>query len=209
MSTNTHHVVVPSPIEELTLVSDGDALTGVYMAVHRHTDRTGWGELVELTGTATPPVLVEAARQLADYFAGELTDFDLPLAPHGTDFQRLVWDQLRQIPYGETMSYGQLATRLGQPGGSRAVGLANGRNPISIVIPCHRVVGSTGQLTGYGGGIERKRELLALEERVSGHALWRVGRLTHLPQQRQPPCWRFGPAALGWVLWGSDCHPCP
>lgn len=169
---NTHHVVVDSPIEELTLVSDGVALTGVYMAVHRHTDRTGWGERVALDALDTPPVLTEAASQLSAYFAGDLTEFDLPLAPRGTDFQRQVWDLLRTIPYGTTRSYGELATRLGSPGASRAVGLANGRNPISIVVPCHRVVGSSGQLTGYGGGIERKQTLLALEERVSGRALW-------------------------------------
>lgn len=173
---NSHHVVVDSPIEELTLVcadtAVGAALTGVYMAVHRHTDRTGWGDRTALGDRATPAVLVEAARQLSAYFAGELTDFDLPLAPRGTDFQRLVWAQLLGVPFGATTSYGQLATRLGNPGASRAVGLANGRNPISIVVPCHRVVGSTGALTGYGGGIERKRALLALEERVSGLTLW-------------------------------------
>ncbi|USQ79592.1 methylated-DNA--[protein]-cysteine S-methyltransferase [Ornithinimicrobium faecis] len=169
---NTHHVVVDSPIDELTLISDGAALTGAYMAVHRHTDRTGWGARVGLQDPATPAVLVEAARQLSAYFAGELTGFDLPLAPRGTDFQRLVWAQLLQIDFGSTSSYGALATRLGNPGASRAVGLANGRNPISIIVPCHRVIGASGQLTGYGGGIERKRTLLALEERVSGLALW-------------------------------------
>lgn len=167
---NTHHVVVDSPIEELTLVSDGSALTGVYMAVHRHTDRTGWGTPVPLRDA--PEVLRLAADQLSAYFAGGRTDFDLPLAPRGTGFQRLVWAQLLAIPYGETRSYGSLAARLGNPGASRAVGLANGRNPLSIVVPCHRVVGSAGQLTGYGGGIERKRALLALELRVGGHSLW-------------------------------------
>ncbi|MCK0113714.1 methylated-DNA--[protein]-cysteine S-methyltransferase [Ornithinimicrobium sp. F0845] len=167
---NTHHIVVDSPIEELTLVSDGSALTGVYMAVHRHTDRTGWGDRVVL-GDA-PEVLRSAATQLSAYFTGGRTEFDLPLAPRGTDFQRQVWALLLTIPYGTTSSYGELAARLGSPGASRAVGLANGRNPISIVVPCHRVVGSTGQLTGYGGGIERKRTLLALEERVGGLSLW-------------------------------------
>ncbi|WP_114907363.1 methylated-DNA--[protein]-cysteine S-methyltransferase [Ornithinimicrobium murale] len=169
---NTHHVVVDSPIEELTLISDGRALTGVYMAVHQHTDRTGWGRRTALTDPATPKVLVEAAGQLSAYFAGELTVFDLPLAPRGTDFQRLVWARLLEIPFGVTSNYGELATSLGNPGASRAVGLANGRNPISIIVPCHRVVGSAGQLTGYGGGIERKRTLLALEKRVSGQTLW-------------------------------------
>lgn len=170
--TNVGHVVVDSPLGELTLVSDGACVTGVYMAVHKHTDRTGWGPRTSLTDHATPAVLVEAAGQLSAYFAGERTAFDLPLAPRGTDFQQRVWAALLAIPYGETTSYGELATDLGNPGASRAVGLANGRNPISIIVPCHRVVGATGQLTGYGGGIERKRTLLALEERVSGLALW-------------------------------------
>ena len=105
----------------------------------------------------------EARAQLEDYFAGRRRTFDLPLAPVGTPFQRRVWEALREIPYGETVSYGVLAARLGQPGAGRAVGLANGQNPISIVIPCHRVIGAGGALTGYGGGLERKRWLLALE----------------------------------------------
>jgi len=161
--------VVDSPIEELTLVSDGAALTGVYMAVHRHTDRTGWGERVVLEDA--PEVLRTAAAQLSAYFAGDLTEFDLPLAPRGTDFQRQVWALLLTIPYGTTTSYGALAAWLSGPGASRAVGLANGRNPISIVVPCHRVVGADGALTGYGGGVERKQTLLALEG-VAGLTLW-------------------------------------
>ena len=104
-----------------------------------------------------------AARQLSEYFAGDRTDFDLDLAPSGTDFQRKVWTALSQIPYGTTESYGQLALRIGQPTASRAVGLANGRNPIAIVVPCHRVIGSSGTLTGYAGGLERKRWLLEHE----------------------------------------------
>jgi methylated-DNA-[protein]-cysteine S-methyltransferase len=172
LSSGSHHVVLPSPIDDITVVTDGAALTGVYMAVHRHTDRTRWGERVAITQPRTPAVLRDAADQLTAYFAGDRTCFDLPLAPQGTEFQLRVWEQLLQIPYGETSSYGELAGRLGSPGASRAVGLANGRNPLSIIVPCHRVVGSTGQLTGYGGGIERKRALLALEERVSGQALW-------------------------------------
>lgn len=163
--------MVSSPLGELTLVCDGSSLTGVYMEAHRHTDRTGWGRRTAV-GDPTPAVLAEAGARLAAYFAGELTTFDLPLAPRGTAFQRLVWTRLLDIPYAQTRSYGELASTLGSPGGSRAVGLANGRNPISIIVPCHRVVGSTGQLTGYGGGIERKRSLLALEERVGGHTLW-------------------------------------
>ena len=111
------------------------------------------------------PVLAEATRQLRAYFARELKEFDLPLRPAGTAFQQRVWAQLQEIGYGETMSYGQIAARLGlTPGASRAVGAANGRNPIGIVIPCHRVVGSTGSLSGYAGGVERKQLLLGLEQ---------------------------------------------
>ena len=109
------------------------------------------------------PVLADARRQLAEWFAGDRTDFDLPLAPQGTDFQRRVWDELRRIPYGTTATYGQVAERLGDPRSVRAVGLANGRNPIAVVVPCHRVIGSDGKLRGYAGGVERKQRLLALE----------------------------------------------
>jgi methylated-DNA-[protein]-cysteine S-methyltransferase len=113
------------------------------------------------------PVLREAARQLTAYFAGKLTDFDLPLAPGGTPFQERVWAELRQIGYGRTASYGEIAARLGMsPGASRAVGAANGRNPIGVVIPCHRVIGSKGLLSGYAGGVERKRLLLDLEQKA-------------------------------------------
>jgi methylated-DNA-[protein]-cysteine S-methyltransferase len=111
------------------------------------------------------PLLAEAARQLRGYFSRELKEFDLPLAPAGTDFQQRVWAELRRIGYGETASYGELADRLGMHrGAARAVGAANGRNPIGIVIPCHRVVGAAGSLSGYAGGVERKRLLLALEQ---------------------------------------------
>jgi methylated-DNA-[protein]-cysteine S-methyltransferase len=107
----------------------------------------------------------DTVRQLRAYFSGELERFSLPLAPEGTPFQLEVWRRLCEIPYGETMSYGDLARRLGNPGASRAVGLANGTNPIPIVIPCHRVIGSNGALTGYGGGLPVKEKLLALERR--------------------------------------------
>lgn len=109
--------------------------------------------------------LKETIRQLRAYFAGKLENFDLPLAPEGTTFQLRVWERLCEIPYGETISYGQLAGRIGNPKASRAVGLANGANPIPIVIPCHRVIGSDGKLTGYGGGLPIKEKLLALEQR--------------------------------------------
>jgi len=109
--------------------------------------------------------IAEAVRQLKQYFAGKRVDFDLPLAPEGTEFQRTVWLRLQEIPYGETISYGELAKRVGNPKASRAVGAANGSNPIPIVIPCHRVIGSNGQLTGFGGGLPTKERLLALESR--------------------------------------------
>jgi methylated-DNA-[protein]-cysteine S-methyltransferase len=108
----------------------------------------------------------EVIEQLTAYFAGDLKDFDVPLTMAGTDFQRAVWTELQQIPYGETITYGELAERLGRPSASRAVGLANGKNPISIIVPCHRVIGSTGNLTGYGGGLPRKRYLLDFEQGV-------------------------------------------
>ena len=117
-----------------------------------------------------PPAgpLIEAKRQLREYFDGTRRDFDLPLAPVGTEFQRRVWDELRRIPYGETVSYGELARRIGQPTASRAVGAANGRNPLAIVVPCHRVIGADGALTGYGGGLPVKETLLAHERNRGG-----------------------------------------
>lgn len=117
------------------------------------------------TWALDPATFAETTRQLRAYFAGELEQFDLPLAPDGTPFQLKVWSQLCEIPYGETISYGELARRIGNPKASRAVGLANGSNPIPIVIPCHRVIGSNGKLTGYGGGLPIKEKLLALERR--------------------------------------------
>lgn len=169
MTSTTTHLVVDSPVGPLTLVSDGTHLTGVWFATHKHPP-ADTGRQVERADA--PQVLRDTADQLAEYFAGTRTTFDLPLAAEGTDFQRRVWALLEQIPYGETRSYGELAAELGQPGASRAVGLANGRNPVSIVVPCHRVVGSTGAITGYGGGVERKQVLLDLERRAAGGALF-------------------------------------
>ncbi|HEX8104378.1 MAG TPA: methylated-DNA--[protein]-cysteine S-methyltransferase [Solirubrobacteraceae bacterium] len=143
----------PSPIGDLLLLSDGEALTGLFMAPW--TADAAWRRADE--------AFAAAREQLDAYFAGERTDFDLPLAPSGTGFQLRVWAALRTIPYGETTSYGALAAQIGAPGAARAVGLANGRNPVSIVVPCHRVIGAGGALTGYGGGLERKRTLLDLE----------------------------------------------
>jgi methylated-DNA-[protein]-cysteine S-methyltransferase len=147
-----------SPIGRLMLVSDGAALTGLYMEPSRKTQSTdGWSE------DAAAPPLAAALRQLTEYFAGTRREFDLPLRLRGTEFQKRVWQELTEIPYGQTWSYGELAKRIDNPSASRAVGLANGRNPISILVPCHRVIGADGSLTGYGGGLERKRWLLAHE----------------------------------------------
>ncbi|MBQ0862407.1 methylated-DNA--[protein]-cysteine S-methyltransferase [Streptomyces smyrnaeus] len=151
------HTVIDSPVGPLTLVATDGTLSAVYMDQQRHRPAQ------ETFGTSDPSAFGEVTEQLGEYFAGERTRFTLTLAPQGTGFQRTVWKALGDIPYGETRSYGQLAELIGRPGAARAVGLANGRNPISIVIPCHRVIGSTGQLTGYGGGIERKRHLLDFE----------------------------------------------
>ena len=125
---------------------------------------------------ALPAALDAAKRQLAEYFDGDRREFDLPLAPDGTAFQLRVWEELRRIAYGETISYGELARRIGQPTASRAVGAANGRNPLSIVVPCHRVIGADGTLTGFGGGLPVKQALLDLESRVAGARIQGGGR---------------------------------
>lgn len=155
--------VVESPIGELRVVAGDAGITAIHFspfdvddpAVGRRSDEA--------------PLLVEAVRQLRAYFACELREFDLPLAPRGTDYQLRVWEALRQVGFGSTATYGEIAARLGQPvGASRAVGLANGRNPIPVLVPCHRVVGADGTLTGYAGGLERKQALLDLEQSKEG-----------------------------------------
>ncbi|WP_209647912.1 methylated-DNA--[protein]-cysteine S-methyltransferase [Kibdelosporangium banguiense] len=146
-----------SPCGPLTLVATDGVLSGLYMDLQRYRPAD------ELFGVPDPEPFPEVIRQLDEYFAGGRTDFDLPIHLGGTQFQRSVWTALCEIPYGETVTYGQLAEQLGRPTASRAVGLANGKNPISVIVPCHRVIGSTGDLTGYGGGIERKRFLLDFE----------------------------------------------
>jgi methylated-DNA-[protein]-cysteine S-methyltransferase len=153
----TCYTIVPSPIGDLLISGTADAVTCIEFAdaPNAHLPDVGWRR--------DDAALRLATNQLGAYFAGELTAFDLPLEPRGTPFQQRVWAALRQIPYGTTTSYGRLAARLGDPRAVRAVGLANGRNPISIVIPCHRVIGADGSLTGYGGGLHRKRWLLSLE----------------------------------------------
>jgi methylated-DNA-[protein]-cysteine S-methyltransferase len=155
-----------SPIGALTLVADGERLACVYMTEHAPDSE-------EFGPRADDGLRGEAARQLEEYFDGERTAFDLPLVDDvGTPFQRRVWAELRKIPYGDTVSYAELARRIGQPTAFRAVGLANGRNPISIVVPCHRVVGASGSLIGYGGGLERKQLLLNLERRQRDDVLF-------------------------------------
>ena len=140
---------VDTPIGTLWLAADEDGLTAI--------------SFDPLPAGPASPVCREAAEQLEAYFAGELRDLELPLAPRGTDFQRSVWTAVAGIPYGGTASYREIATALGRPAACRAVGAANGRNPLPVVIPCHRVIGTAGALTGYGGGLERKRALLDLE----------------------------------------------
>ena len=160
--TSIRFTEMQSPIGLLQLCGTDKGLTGIYMEDHRHGPeeraRSGW--------TRDDALFADAVDQLGAYFAGQRKSFDLLLdrdALAGTPFQRRVWRELERIPYSVTISYGELARRIGQPTAVRAVGLANGRNPISIVVPCHRVIGANGTLTGYGGGLERKRWLLDLE----------------------------------------------
>ncbi|MER6790247.1 methylated-DNA--[protein]-cysteine S-methyltransferase [Streptomyces sp. NPDC000658] len=151
------HTVIDSPYGDLTLVADDGVLCGLYMTGQRHRPAE------ENFGPRDDSLFGAAEEQLAAYFAGESKEFTLELRLHGTPFQRSVWDRLRAIPYGETRSYGELARDLGSPAASRAVGLANGRNPVGIIVPCHRVIGAGGGLTGYGGGLDRKQRLLDFE----------------------------------------------
>jgi methylated-DNA-[protein]-cysteine S-methyltransferase len=156
------HVLLQSPLGELTVVAEDGAITHVLMdaAKYRPADPAALGAV----GDPSDEPFAAAGVQLAAYFAGGLTTFDLPLAPRGELFHQRVWALLREIPYGETRTYGDLARALGDRNLAQAVGTANGRNPIAVVVPCHRVVGADGSLTGYAGGLERKRYLLALEE---------------------------------------------
>ncbi len=155
---------VDSPVGPLTLTSNEGRLTGLHMVgqAHAPTDRTGWAK-----DAAT---FRDIADQLAAYFAGELTEFNVDLDLAGTEIQRRVWGALCQIPYGETWSYSQLAGKIGSSRACRAVGLANGRNPVAIIVPCHRVIGANGSLVGYGGGLDRKALLLDHERTVRSAA---------------------------------------
>jgi methylated-DNA-[protein]-cysteine S-methyltransferase len=161
---NTRHSVIDSLLGELTVVADGDALTGVYFRHHWH--RPAQDTFGPLVDAQSDVLLVEAGVQLTAYFSGDRADFNLPITLNGDERQHRVWKLLTAIPYGETVSYGELATALADRTTAQEVGQAVGRNPLSIVIPCHRVVGSTGQLTGYAGGLKRKEFLLDLEEPV-------------------------------------------
>jgi methylated-DNA-[protein]-cysteine S-methyltransferase len=149
----TSHTIIDTPLGEIVLTGDEHVLTGL-----------------AFTDDTTPPpgprddaALAEPARQVREYFAGERTSFDLALAPDGTDFDRTVWAAVAAVGYGQTATYGELADRIGRPGAARAVGAANGRNPIALIVPCHRVIGAQGALTGYAYGVDRKRALLELE----------------------------------------------
>jgi methylated-DNA-[protein]-cysteine S-methyltransferase len=173
---------VTSPVGQLTLVTTDQGLSAILW----ENDRPDRVRLNLVGEDHSHPVLLEAGRQLAEYFAGRREHFTLPLAPSGTAFQREVWEALRTIPFGETRSYAQIAQQIGHPRAMRAVGAANGRNPLSIVVPCHRVIGSTGALTGFAGGLDAKARLLALEGRYNratvsdeGRTLRRDGRATH------------------------------
>jgi methylated-DNA-[protein]-cysteine S-methyltransferase len=159
MSTLTY-TTTDSPIGELLLVGDGESLHCLSMQDGRRPMRVdkGWERRDDAFG--------DVRRQLEEYFAVARRNFDVPLSLHGNEFERRVWSALREIGYGETASYGEIAARIGAPTAARAVGLANGRNPIAVIVPCHRVIGADGSLTGYGGGLERKRLLLDLEAGV-------------------------------------------
>lgn len=154
---------IESPVGQLRLVADQSAL----VAILWECDMAGRARFSQARPGPNHPVLSTAKRELAEYFAGERTSFDVPLRPAGTEFQSRVWRQLQQIPYGSSCSYGELARAIGRPTACRAVGAANGQNPLCIVVPCHRVIGQNGKLTGFAGGLKAKSHLLTLERRVA------------------------------------------
>lgn len=177
----TYYRWLESPLAPLLLTGDGRSLTGLYLQGQKYfpTQIEAWTEAAQ----AEP--FPQVQQQLEQYFAGQRQSFDVPLNPVGTDFQKQVWHWLPQIPFGSTIAYGTLAEMLGKPGAARAVGAANGRNPISIIVPCHRVIAADRQLTGYAGGIDRKRWLLQHEQALVSPelpSLWQ----TSLPLFERP-----------------------
>jgi len=156
-----YFTTVESPVDELLLLSDGECLTGLHMSdsTHAPVHADEWVPGDNLS------IFRQVKQELSEYFAGKRFAFTVPLKPKGTDFQMSVWSELVKIPYGLTFNYGQLAEQVGNRNALRAVGLANGRNPIGIIVPCHRVIGANGKLTGYAGGLKRKHHLLTLEEK--------------------------------------------
>ncbi len=169
-SETTSFTIITSPIGRLTLVAAGEALTGLYFEDDPH------GAAATRGAARDERRLRRAAEQLDEYFAGRRDRFELALAPRGTAFQQTVWRALQRIPFGQTATYGDIARAVGKPAAVRAIGGANHRNPIAIVIPCHRVIGADGTMTGYGGGLDRKRTLLALEAGAAVAAGWRTAR---------------------------------
>jgi methylated-DNA-[protein]-cysteine S-methyltransferase len=166
MTGTTYWTTIDSPLGPLLLTADDEGITGLHMDGSAHGPTHPRADWVQDASR-----FAEARHQLEEYFSGDRTEFDLPLRPVGTPFQQRVWAALQTIPYGEIRSYGEIATQISRPGASRAVGLANGRNPIAVIVPCHRVIGASGSLTGYGGGLQRKRLLLDLEARRTEPAL--------------------------------------
>jgi methylated-DNA-[protein]-cysteine S-methyltransferase len=160
----TRYIRIPSPMGPLFATANGEGIAGIYFEGQRYSPAIT-DEWIE---DRKHPALAECARQLGEYFTGERDRFELPLAPEGTDFQKRVWRQIARIPFGKTLTYAELAAKAGAPGSARAAGAATGRNPHTIVVPCHRVLGTDGSLTGYAGGLERKTRLLELEGVLQG-----------------------------------------
>ena len=175
MTTTTYYSYIDSPLGQIFVQGDGQFVTGLYLPMHK-----GWRGPDAAWRRSDAP-FAALREQLAEYFAGQRRQFDVSLKYAGTPFQRRVWQELVRIPFGTTITYGQLAERVGQPTASRAVGHANGRNPISIIVPCHRVIGASGKLTGYAGGVDKKQWLLAWERDA---AAVRAGNLFDAPPAR-------------------------
>jgi methylated-DNA-[protein]-cysteine S-methyltransferase len=165
MTTSSYYSYIDCPLGRMLVQGDGQFVTGLFMPQHK-----GW-QSPGATWQQSDAPFTAVREQLAEYFAGERQQFDVPIKLVGTPFQQRVWQELERIPFGTTITYAQLAQRVGKPTASRAVGNANGRNPVSIIVPCHRVIGADGSLTGYAGGLDRKRWLLDHEARVSGAVL--------------------------------------